>query len=292
MSRTCVIIVCDHGLGHARRSALIAKQRERAGEQVTLLAPLASIGRLRQAMPSIAGLQVHDFVTRTSPQRIRRGLPEAIDWLTWLPDMDSFDTVISDNLIEILEIRPDAQVYAQFFWHDVLGGVPQAYVNYCEDLLARYRPSIFGCDLFAMDAVRRQPGFQPTGLYTNPELVEAVKGTQAEQRTDLLITGGSTGAVREQLSLVISELQKKGPDPYELVHVDPELLRRDSPPWMQRADFTVEMYCRLRDAICRPGLGVVTDLLTVGCRINPVFERGNAEMRHNARVIDTLGARY
>ena len=31
MSSNCAIVVCDHGLGHIRRCALIAKARERLG---------------------------------------------------------------------------------------------------------------------------------------------------------------------------------------------------------------------------------------------------------------------
>ena len=54
---------------------------------------------------------------------------------------------------------------------------------------------------------------------------------------------------------------------------------------MVRADFSIKMYCRLKAAVCRPGLGVVTDLLTLGVQILPVFEAENNEMCHNARVL-------
>ena len=102
------------------------------------------------------------------------------------------------------------------------------------------------------------------------------------------MTGGTTPAVREQLQQVIDELLQLGPEPYERVHVDPELIPPNRPAWMVQADFSVDMYCSLRAAVCRPGLGVVTDLLTVGSGITPVFEQGNAEMRHNAVVLNTI----
>ena len=285
MAGTCAIVVCDHGLGHVRRCALMAKEREKTGEQVTLFAPHASVERLQRAVPSIAGLTVSDFATQTTPDRVREGLPVVIEWLDRLPNLDGFDTVICDNLPEILARRPDAMISAQFFWHDVIEGASTDYAEYCEQLLDRHKPKVMGCELFAMDAVRRQPGFQPVGLYQIPELVAAAKATSMQQRTDLLVTGGTTPAVREQLREVINGLLQNGPGKYRRVHVDPELLPENAPGWMVRADFSIGMYCRLKAAICRPGLGVVTDLLSMGAEITPICDKGNAEMVYNSSVL-------
>lgn len=216
MSGTCAIVVCDHGLGHVRRCALMAKEREQSGQRVTLFAPRASVERLQRAVPSTSGLTVHDFATHTTPARIRQGIPAAVEWLEHLPNLDGFDDVICDNLPEILSRRPDATISAQFFWHDVIEGAADNYAEYCEDLLDQHKPTLIGCELFAMDAVRRQPGFNPVGLYKIPELVAAAENTPPEQRTDLLITGGTTPAVREQLQEVIDELLQKGPGKYVL----------------------------------------------------------------------------
>jgi len=285
---TCAIIVCDHGLGHVRRCALMAKEREKTGEKVTLFAPRASVERFQRAVPSIAGLTVSDFATRTTPERVREGLPAIIEWLDRLPDLDGFDTVICDNLPEILSRRPDAIISAQFFWHDVIESASREYVEYCEELLDRHKPTIIGCELFAMDDVRKQPGFKPVGLYQIPELVAAAKATPIEHRTDLLVTGGTTPAVREQLKKVIDDLLQKGPSEYLRVHVDPELLPENAPDWMVRADFSIGMYCQLKEAICRPGLGVVNELLSVDVQITPLFEEGNREMKYNTEVINNL----
>lgn len=266
----------------------MAKEREKTGEQVTLFAPRTSVERLQRAVPSIAGLTVSDFATQTTPDRVREGLPVVIEWLDRLPNLDGWDTVICDNLPEILARRPNAIISAQFFWHDVIEGASTDYAEYCEGLLDRHKPTVIGCELFAMDAVRRQSGFQPVGLYQIPELVAAAKATPMEQRTDLLVTGGTTPAVREQLQRVVGELLQNGPGEYRRVHIDPELLPENAPDWMVRADFSVGMYCRLKAAVCRPGLGVVTDLSTVRSRIISVFEEENVEMRHNAKVLNTV----
>lgn len=289
MTKSTAIIVCDHGLGHVRRCALMAKELEKQDKNVTLFAPRASVERLQRALPSTAGLKVHDFATHTRPVRIREGLPGAVLWLDRLPDLDGFDTVICDNLPEILARRPDATLSAQFFWYDVVDGAARDYAAYCEEMLERHRPIVIGCDLFAMDVVRSQPGFQPVRLYAAPEFIAAARETRPEERTDLLVTGGTTPAVRAQLKGMIEELLREGSGPFERVHVDPELLPENAHEWMVKADFTVAMYRRLSAAICRPGLGVLTDLLTVGARPFVIYEDGNAEMQHNAEVLDVYG---
>jgi hypothetical protein len=263
----------------------MAKEREGRGNRVTLFAPVSGFDRLTRAVPSLRGLSVRDFATGTHPQRIRQGLAAATQWLDRLPCLNGFDTVLCDNLPEILGRRPDAVLSAQFFWHDVLEDTAPDYAAHCQALLERHVPVIIGSSLFAMDEVRMQPRFTPVGLHQIPELVEARRHVAPEQRTDLLVTGGTTGIVRDQLSQIIGELLVRGRAPYARVHVDPELMPPAAPPWMVVADFSLAMFCKVRDAICRPGLGVVTDLLTVGARLFIVHEEGNREMRHNAQVI-------
>ena len=292
MSRSCAIIVCDHGLGHVRRCALIAKEREKQGERVTLFAPRTSLAKLQGAMPYTMGIANHDFSTHTTPERIRHGLPEAVEWVDRLPNIDNFETVICDNLPEILARRPDATISAQFFWHDVIEDAARDYVDYCNHLLEKYKPKVIGCDLFAMDLVRKQPGFESVALYRNPELVSALKVAHLRQRTDLLVTGGTTLAIRAQLKKSLDQILREGKTSYKRVHVDPELLPENPPDWMVKANHTVDMFCQLKAAVCRPGLGVVTDLLTVGAQIFPLYEDGNMEMKHNASVIKKLKTYY
>jgi len=146
--------------------------------------------------------------------------------------------------------------------------------------------------LFAMDAVRTQPGFEVVGMYLIPELVAAANAAPDEQFSDLLVTGGTTPAVRERLVFLIQELLKEGPEPYLHVHVDPELLPDKAPSWMSMADFSIEMFCRINTGVCRPGLGILTDLITVGAMIFPVYEGGNLEMRHNAEMIRNIQSKY
>ena len=140
-----------------------------------------------------------------------------------------------------------------------------------------------------MNQVKSQPRFKPVGLYFVPELLEAVKKKSLESRTDLLITGGSTKSAHLKINEIINKILISGPKSFNYIHVDSELLPDYPPTWMIGADFSIEMYCRLKAAICRPGLGVLTDLLTVGVKPYLIYEPGNLEMEHNASVLEKHG---
>lgn len=279
------ILACDHGLGHIRRCALMAKQRESLGEKVTLFAPLRSIRILETKFFSISGLSVCDFNTGTTPKKIRQGLESSIEWLKRLPEINQYQVFICDNHPEILERRPDAIISGQFFWHDVINDASSDYVQYCNDLLSLHAPTVIGNDLFSMDAVRSQPGFRPVGHFELQELLEARERVNLDYRSDLLITGGSTTILINQLNLIIQDLIQQGRGEFHYVHVDPQLMPRDAPEWMKCADFSVKMFSSLKAAICRPGLGILTDLITMKVKTYLVFEEGNKEMLHNAKVM-------
>ena len=287
-SNSCAIIVCDHGLGHIRRCALMAKTREIQGESVTLFAPFASIEKLQKVIPYINGLKINNFEMLTSIKKFKTGLREATEWLDRLPSLDKYQTVVCDNQPEILTRRPDAILSAQFFWHDVTIGVSKEYSEYCEDLLTKYTPKVIGCRMFSMDAVRNLPGFKSVGLYKNPNLIDAMKANRSEGCSDLLITGGSTPILRQKLKKIIRPFLTKPSKLYKYIHVDAELLPPSKPEWIVQADFSIDMYCRLKSAICRPGLGTLTDLLTVGVVPWVVHEKDNLEMCHNARIISHI----
>lgn len=267
----------------------MALELRRSCPDVTLIAPYLSVQRLQLCMPfSLQGISLIDFQTYTSVSKFRQGLLASTEWIHRLPSLDKYDIVISDNLLEVLHLRPDAIISAQFFWHLAVVDVHSSYFDYCQELLEHLNPCIIGCHIFSMASVRSRPRFRPVGLFKIPGLQLALKKVSKTQMNSLLITGGSTRVLRDRLLQVIKRLIDLGPHPFSHVYVDPQLLPPNHPSWMSRADFSFHMYCHLKAAICRPGLGVLTDLLTVGARIYPIYEFGNNEMTHNASVVSRM----
>lgn len=287
------LIACDHGLGHVRRMMLIGEALAAAGAEVTLLAPPEAVARVRRSLapasgeaPDLPG-RVQAFSTRTTPAALRAGDPEATAWERRLPDLSGYDRVVCDTLPEVLAVRPDAVLVAQFLWHDVLEGVDAGFGTRAATLAASAR-LVTGSVAFAMPAVRGLPGFTEVGLFVRP-------GTRplATAGRDLLISGGTTPAVAAPLRALVDRLASAGPGPYATVHVDAELLDATpsarTPGWMRAATHDAAMYDALRGALVRPGLGVVTELVARGIPMWTVREAGNTELAHNATVLVERG---
>lgn len=279
--RHVAIIACDHGLGHVRRCYLLARELLSLRHKVDLYAPADKVARIRAVLGRTDGLHTVDFATQTSPAALQAGSQTALRWHHRLPDIDSYDLVVCDTLPEILERRPDAVLLAQFFWHDVLTGLPTAYVDNCLRLLNDTHPSIFGSDLFAMPVVRNQPRFTPVGLYgpggPRPNLTQ--------RRYSLLITPGSTPLARDVHQVLVANMVERGTHPFTRVYVDPAVLPLDTPDWMRAADFRQDAYHDVRAVVCRPGLGVLTDTLWSGAIPVCLGMGTNPEMQHNAAMI-------
>jgi len=258
------------------------------GHTVEVFAPQAAHTRLTATIPCLKDVSVIDFSTNTSPTKLRAGVRAPIDWITRLPSLDAFNRVYCDNLPEILLVRPDAAIMAQFFWHQSIDGVSPEYVDLCESLLMRIQPVVLGCGRFAMDHVRTQPRFRTVRMVENPHLLSAARAHRVRTRSDLLISGGSTDEAEVVFRPIVNRLLETGFDSDGVVHVDARLIPANPPAWMQLARFDVRMFLSLKAAICRPGLGVVTDLLTVGIVPVPVYEAGNQEMIHNAAVLNSI----
>ena len=285
---TVAIIACDHGLGHVRRSVLNAEALHRAGAQVTLLAPVAAVDRVRSTLELDPRTEVAvvDFATETSPAALRAAAPRTVRWHERLPDLAGFDHVLSDTLPEVLEHRPDAILVAQFLWHDVLEGIGAAARQRALELAGRAH-LVIGSAPFAMPTVRALPGFHEVGLHVHATSVGSYERAGGE---DLLIAGGATDALRAHLRELVAAFARSGPRSFRGIHVDVELMPVDPPSWLRPAEHTPAMYDVLRAAVVRPGLGTISELLARGIRVHCVREPGNAELEHNARVVSDLSA--
>jgi hypothetical protein len=278
--KSIAIISCDHGLGHIRRSYLLGLELTRRGATVTMFAPKHKFLKISNLFGETKGLHNTDFATHTTTRGLCTGDLKATRWELRVPALDPYDVVISDNLPEVLAIRPDALISAQFFWHDVLPHVTQDYRMRARSLLDHHRPPIIATSLFATNKVRNNMRYIPVGLY-----VSKSKSEPRTNQTDLLITGGSTPILKQKLKPILDMFLENSPEPFQKIHVDPSIFPVTHPPWIKKADYSSKMYANTIAAICRPGLGCLTDLLCHGGRPFCIFETENLEMIYNAQVL-------
>lgn len=275
---SCAVIACDNGYGHVRRCILICNALAASGVSATLFAPLAAVRRFNKS----DNVTVIDFETKTSVDGLRRGDADCRFWERRLPPLDTFDLVVSDNLPEILRLRPDAVLSGSFLWHLALDGVSSNIANEAKNLLAEHRPVMVASELFGQPGLSEWTRLFSVGLCTR----EPASPPHGE---NLLIACGGTAAIEDDFRAFVSEIANGSPPAFPVVWVEPRLLPQHAPDWMRKAEFGQDLYNGLAAAICRPGVGTLTDCLCAGARVFAIWEPGNGEMAFNARRLTEVG---
>ncbi len=286
------IIACDNGLGHVRRCYIIGLVLANRGDLVDLYAPKQSFEKFKSLFDAHLFLKNVDFSTGTSSVGLLQSDPFSLNWYRRLPDMSIYDVVVSDNLPEILYVRPDAILSGHFFWHEDLETISKGYQQACQTLIELHNPIVIATELFASEKIRACKKFIPVGLYIyGNQDADALKGDA------LLITGGATTSLRVEMQRLVQFFVLNGPGMFKTVYVDSALIvqscevkdTRVLPEWLELAAYDVAMYKRVSVAICRSGVGTITDLLQYGGKAYCVYESGNKEMVANARRLEERG---
>ena len=285
-------VICDHGFGHLRRCYLNALHHINSGAEVTLYTSLQDLSRLQPSLPH-ASLSVYHLCTNTTPSLFLQPLNNILSWLENLPSLSHHDVIISDNLPEILSLYPRAEISAQFFWHDVLPKINSHYTSLCEELLKQHQPIIKGDPLFSTPAVIKQANYIPQQLPANPLLKS--KPALESNKQSILISGGSTSLATALFSSLLLDIIATAPHLVPLLIVDQNILSSVSQKLpvstimsLEVATYRPSMFDRISLAFCRPGLGIISDLLATNVNIVPVVESNNKELNHNATVVNAL----
>lgn len=254
-----------------------------------LLAPRRKYEIFATLFGRLDGLSNIDFATQTHLEQLKQLYPATVEWYKRLPSLEFYDLVLSDNLLEVLAIRPDAVLSGHFFWHDTLSDLPTIYCEKVDTWLRQYSPWVIATDLFASPLVKAQPKYYPVGLFIHHK-----PRPLALQGKALLVSGGSTSILAKRLTQMILTMAQMNPDGIECIYIDSNLLQacglgKNRPSWIQVATYDDAMYSQVTSAICRPGIGTVTDLLSHGGRPFCVYEPNNLEVMRNAKALKTFG---
>jgi len=277
------LIACSNGYGHVRRLLILAQALKLRCVETVLFAPSASVKRLvTLGVVSDVPLLV-DFDSHTAVSNWQNGT--AVDWYKNLPNISQFDIVVSDNLIEILKIRPDAWLSGSFFWHESLSGFSRDLREKSRNLLKREIPRMLSSKLFSSKVLSEYTRLYEVGLYVNQN-----NGVpDIHEKKDALIACGRGGEVVDVARKFVKKLANNKDIPFQKVWVDPIVFPVDPPEWMVLATFTNDMYQSILAAIIRPGVGTVTEALAVGARIFSFYEEDNFEMRESSNNLANAG---
>ncbi len=203
-----------------------------------------------------------------------------------LPSLDKYEIVWSDNIVQVLEKRPDAILTGSFFWHEVFernrkNGL-QDFVHAQRRLVAQVKPLMAGNEYFSTPDVKSLTEFYPVGLYRYSMLFREKKNK------GILLSCGLGGEEEDVAREAVEKIIRDNIVPPDRLLVEPRLLPDRYPDWVEKADFSSEMfqYC---SAVCiRPGMGTISDALIGRNRIFAFSNLDSFEMVHNCNVLEKL----
>jgi hypothetical protein len=282
MKKKIALIACNNGYGHIRRVLLLIQSLTKYNDvELTIFAPIDSVVQLCKKM-NVNIPNVVDFNTNTNAVNWLNG--SCNKWHETLPSLEMYDVVVSDNLIEILYIRPDAWLLGSFFWHEGIKRFPKKYKKKSKDILRKYNPKMISSKMFTSPYLRDYTELYEVGLFVN----NPQKGRENSIPKDLLIAAGLGGEVANSIRKFINSLVQIEDKFFDKLWIDPDLLPKQAPEWMVPATFSEEMYKNISAAIIRPGVGTITDALSYGARICPFYEDNN-EMKNNSHALFSYG---
>jgi hypothetical protein len=273
------LIACDHGFGHTKRCYIYGLELARNNFKVTLFARRDGLEKFSKIFGVHKNLTFSFFNTYT---KLDSDFKQLTNWLRELPDLSEFEKVVSDNLPEALELRSDVILSGSFLWHLDVPNLSDEYKTYSANLLSKYKPKHIATGFFISKELSKVSDIVPIGIIGNQ-----VSGDPIRSCFDgaLLISGGKSGAFQKEFKTLVSQLSKNQKPRFARVFVDPWLMPKDAPDWMEIGNFDQEMYDEVSVALIRPGVGTVTDCIRNNIFIVSIHESHNKEMITNSSAI-------
>tara|TARA_B100000315_G_C14525413_1_gene563575 strand:+ start:412 stop:1464 length:1053 start_codon:yes stop_codon:yes gene_type:complete len=294
------VFACANGLGHTRRVIAISNFMFKRGFSGKLTAFISKVHIDHMAnwneckyFVNHANIKIIDFCYPTTPNR----KINSIYGKNWskikLPPLKEYDIVWSDNITQVVEKRNDTILTGSFLWYDVFAKNPKKNNIYNEfiikqrDIVRSIRPVMIASEYFATPEVRFFTNFEPVGLYRYDISYDI--SLREKIKKDILFSCGLGGEEENVAKEAIAQIIKNFPDPGLKLWVEPRILPEEYPKWIQKADFSKEMYQSCIAAIIRPGIGTISDVLANRGRVFTFYNDNIFEMGHNASVLEQMG---
>ena len=290
------ILVSANGYGHIRRQILIATEllKHNSNLRVSFAITDAQHRRFKVEIENL-GARAEAVVGITEDSvRWRHDAASYTDvnlngWeseLKGTPTLINADFVMSDNLVGVLETRPDTVLSGSFLWHEVISAhaisntACRKFVEREINLLQTHTPRMICNADLATPAVLSltNPVLMP---WMVEEFSESQLATQvlhgSSQRSAILVHGGGTRTLDSRVRVIAELLRTNG----HIVYTDLE----DDPMCFDYQDSTWQ---KLGVVICRPGVGTATECVKWRIPIVLIHDQTNVEAEFVATRLKEL----
>jgi spore coat polysaccharide biosynthesis predicted glycosyltransferase SpsG len=298
MKKNVAILVCDNGLGHTRRAALIAKELFNRSYKVYLYCNITLVKKIIEILAiDLSCISLVNFTPNVFSQinlsdrmKIKKiQIPNI--------NLQSYDLVISDNLLEVLELRPDTIISGSFFWHKSFRDISSEYFAYSENLLQKYKPKIISSSLFAHPYLECYENFYKIGLFSCANFLD--KNFQKKKHTyddnqvtfNILISIGMGTNSTFDIKFISDLIKfKEKFMPNLKVYIEPKLWNKSMPSWIVKATYDLKMFQSIDMAIIRASVGTLSEVLGFSTSIFIISMLDDSlEIVFNAKKLENLG---
>lgn len=290
------ILVSANGYGHIRRQILIATEllKQNSNLRVSFAVTEAQHRRFKIEIENL-GVRAEAVVGVTEDSVRWRHDPNSYTdanlngWESELKSNSSLataDFMMSDNLVGVLETRPDTVLSGSFLWHEVISAhaasneACRKFVEREINLLRTCTPRMICIADLATPAV-----LSLTNPVLMPWMVEELLGSQLpdldsaknNQRVAILVHGGGTRTLDDRVRTIAELLRENG----HVVYTD---LEDDS----MCFDYLDSTWQKLGVVICRPGVGTATECVKWRIPIVLLHDQINVEAEFVATRLKQL----
>ncbi len=268
------IIPCSNGMGHVVRSAKLANILIKNYKIVFFLSKKIRIN-----------LNKKIIVKKVSANfLIKRNYKYNVNWYKNFKNnyYDNIDLFISDNLPEIILIKKNVLIYANFFWHEIFN-IQNTFFKNLKKEFSKKKIKIISNYLFGNTKISKKNTFSVgfVGKYKKIDITKK-KGILISLGTSII---GYTDISKSILKIIS---QKEFLD-YEF-YLDKKLINNNTilTKNIKKADFSENMFKNIRVAFVKPGFGTIHDCLERGIPINSYLSSKNKEFIHNAKILKKI----
>ena len=289
------ILVSANGYGHIRRQILITSELLKQNSNLHVQFAITDaqfqrfkleIENLGSRASAVVGVTEDSVRWRHDPSNYTA--TNLNGWESELMSRSSLieaDFVLSDNLVGVLEIRPDAVLSGSFLWHEVIDAYAQVndacrqFVEREINLLKKCVPKMICNADLATPAVLSLTDAVRVPWMIEETVPQAFQDNLSKEsdRTAILVHGGGTRTLDDRVRMIAQILRNNNYTVFTDLEDDLMCFDYQDSSWQQ-----------LGAVICRPGVGTATECVKWHIPIVLIHDQTNVEAEFVATRLKEL----
>ncbi|PPR37571.1 MAG: hypothetical protein CFH26_00676 [Alphaproteobacteria bacterium MarineAlpha6_Bin4] len=270
-------IVCSNGFGHLKRSIRISKFLIKKNINIDFFYPKKKYFKYTKKKQK--NFNIINFDTGINVNNLKKKKLNELKWVRRLPSMKKYDLIISDNLVDVLELNLKTILVGNFLWFKSLSSLDSNWKNYQRSLLKKFKPRIICCKYFIPSYFSKNLKKIKVGLFQEFKKKNSSKS--------LLIYTGTSVSLQK---LFKNLLNKKIFDdlPFKKIYLDKNIYSRKYSKKFILFNYSNKHFSDLSICFGRPSMGIIHDCLSYNVPIISFYEKDNKEMFENIKNLSKI----